>query len=95
MFHDPIPTEIEAPRPADPVVPTAQVPAPTPDQQQVADGVFSQASESRAVEAILGLQTGLLLLRELAIETFQTPVEEEESRRPVPPQPDEPDPAGA
>jgi hypothetical protein len=94
MFHDPIPTEVEAPQPPAPVAPSAEIPAPTAEQQQAADGVFSQENEARAVATILGVQTGLLLLHHLALETFQTPAEEEEPRRPPPPQADEPDPAG-
>ena len=54
-------------------------PAPSVEQQHMADEVFSR-EQSSAVATILGVQTGLLLVQHLIAETFH-PVTEEEIRR--------------
>ncbi len=47
-------------------------PAPSEQQQQVADDVFTRDQE-QAVAALLALQTGLGMLHNLAVDTFGKP----------------------
>ena len=55
-------------------------PAPSVEQQHIADEVFSR-EQSQAVVAILGMQTGLMLVQHLIAETFPPTTEEELRRR--------------
>src|SRR5262245_37487113 len=81
--------------PAEPAVksdaPSAQQPAPTAEQQQVADGVFTKQQEQLA-SAALGLSAGLGILHHLAVETFGGKKDEEEETPPAPPRKDEEQP---
>jgi len=47
----------------------AERPAPSQEQERVADGVFT-AGQERAAAAILGVQMGLAIAHHLAMETF-------------------------
>ena len=58
---------------------TVERPAPSVEQQQVADDVFSH-DQSQAVAAIIGVQTGLLLVQHIVAESFP-PAEAVEVRR--------------
>jgi hypothetical protein len=62
-------------------------PAPSEQQQQVADDVFSKEQE-QAVAALLALQTGMGMLHNLAVDTFGKPAAQPQ---PIPPRvpPDE------
>jgi len=68
--------ELQATLPAD-----ASLPTPTADQVQASDGVFAQQDEHQVVAGLLGMWTGVLLLHDLAVDTFQVPESEEEPRR--------------
>ena len=50
-------------------------PAPTAEQQQIADEVFSR-EQSELVAALLAAQVGLGLLHNLAVDTFKQPAEQ-------------------
>jgi hypothetical protein len=55
-------------------------PAPTVQEEHLADDLFSPAQQ-RAVAALLGMQTGLALLHNIAVEAAPAPEEEEPPRR--------------
>lgn len=72
----------EAPPPAllDPAVVAAQVSAPTAEQIQASDQVFSQPEDYSTVAGLAGLWTSIILLHDLAAEHLQAPSEEEVER---------------
>jgi hypothetical protein len=82
--------EQQAPPPA----PEIQVPAPTAEQALVADSAFTAPSshDHDTIVGLVGLWTGAMLLRDLAIDHF-TVVEDEEKQvqpaAPPEPQPEE------
>jgi hypothetical protein len=63
---------------AQPEAPQANLPAPSTEQVQAANEVFSRPQEQDLVAGLLGMQVGVLLLRDLAIEHFAAPADEEE-----------------
>jgi hypothetical protein len=63
--------------------PGVEQPAPTAQQEQVADGVFTK-QQGQLASALLGVSTGLGILHHLAVETFGGKKEEEEAP-PAPP----------
>ena len=69
MSHDPLVFATQAEPRIDYATTAVERPAPSVEQQQVADEVFSR-EQSQAVAAILGVQTGLLLVQHLVAETF-------------------------
>jgi hypothetical protein len=85
---------VEAPAPAQPPAPPGELrPAPSVEQVQTADGVFSDHKEADLVANLLGMQFGVLLLHDLAIETFSTSQDEEEqARRDAEPREETPEP---
>jgi hypothetical protein len=60
--------------------PALERPAPSAEQQQLADEVFSQEQGS-AFAALLGVQTGLAVVQHLIAETFRPTVEVEVRQR--------------
>ncbi len=70
-------------------------PAPTPEQVRAAEAVFAQDPESEAVAGLWGMWAGTLALHAIAVDTFQTPEEDEKkddpNNRPEP-DPDTPRP---
>jgi hypothetical protein len=71
--------------------PGTTAPAPTAEQAQVADRVFTTSPDSEAMLGFLGLWTGLLILHDLAVEHFDTAETDEEANREQPtpgPQPE-------
>jgi hypothetical protein len=64
---------------------SAERPAPSREEEQVADGLFSSEQE-HALAALLNAQAGIVLAHHLVRETFQKDEEEEEEprRRPEP-----------
>src|SRR4051794_7541951 len=92
----PLTTEV-APQTAleTPPVLQGQMPAPTSEQIQTSDQVFSRPDEYRTVAGLIGLWTSVLVLHDLAVEAFETPAEEElaaEASPPEDPTPKEPPP---
>jgi hypothetical protein len=75
------PTEMEQVPP-----PGHEQPAPTADQVRAVDQVFTSRRGPELLVGLLGLQFGAMMLRDLAVETFEEPDEEEEEprRRPAP-----------
>lgn len=76
-----------------PPAPEVHVPAPTAEQVQAADTAFTTASsrDSDTVVGLVGLWTGVMLLRDLAIDHFTVAEEEEEQKHKSPstePQPE-------
>lgn len=65
---------------------SAEVPAPSREQEQLADGVFSREQE-QAIAAVLNLQAGLVLAHHLARETFEEDDEDEEEPKREPDEP--------
>ena len=75
--------------PAD--TPSLEMPAPTMEQTRTSDAVFAATPESREadqVAGLLGLQLGILLLHDLAVEHFDRPADEDKPRPHLAPQPD-------
>ncbi len=62
-------------------VATAEHPAPSREQEQLADGVFSREADG-VIAAVLNLQAGIVLMHHLARETFELEEEEEPRRKP-------------
>jgi hypothetical protein len=60
--------------------PSADLPAPTTEQVRTADQAFAGNEESDEVLRLLSLQAGIVLLHDLAAETFSTSDDEEERR---------------
>ncbi|MFO0842196.1 MAG: hypothetical protein U0797_07310 [Gemmataceae bacterium] len=58
----------------------AEHPAPSREQEQLADGVFSPEQE-KAIAAVLNLQAGLVLAHHLARETFEVDDDDEDEPR--------------
>jgi hypothetical protein len=60
-----------------------QLPQPTEEQARLADQVFTEDNrESQLVMGLLGMHAGILILHNIALETFQPLAEEERRRRP-------------
>jgi hypothetical protein len=55
-----------------------RAPALTPEQVRTADEVFARDKESEQVLGMLGMWTGALLLRDIAVDTFDVSEEEKE-----------------
>ena len=97
MSHDPLialpETKLVVEVPPRPAVeaPGAALPAPTPEQERAADGVFTGHKESDTVAGLIGMWTGVLLLHDLAVEHLDRPDEELGPRRPKLPKQDEPE----
>lgn len=53
--------------------------APTAEQVQAADDVFASSTQSHPLATLLGVATSLVLLRDIAVDTFDTSGEEEEA----------------
>jgi hypothetical protein len=64
--------------------PPATLPPPTAEQVQACDQAFSEVREQELVAGLLGMQVGILLLRDIAVQTFETPPDEDERRRKLP-----------
>jgi hypothetical protein len=72
--------------------PGTEHPAPTAEQEQAADGVFTR-QQAQLASAALGLSAGLGILHHLAVETFAgKKKEEEETPPPAPRREDEDQP---
>ena len=80
MSHDPLILAVQVEQRIDHTATEVKRPAPSVEQQQVADEVFSR-DQSQAVAAILGVQMGLGLVHHLISETFPPATEEEFRRR--------------
>jgi uncharacterized BrkB/YihY/UPF0761 family membrane protein len=68
-----------------PPAPEIHVPAPTAEQVQAANNAFTHSRDSDTVVGLVGLWTGILLLKDLAVENFAVPQDEEEQKRPSAP----------
>jgi len=79
MSQDPLVLTLQTEQRVEPSPVDVQRPAPSVEQQQVADEVFSR-EQSQVVAAILGVQTGLAIVGHLVAETFP-PTNEVEIRR--------------
>ncbi|MGD9713557.1 MAG: hypothetical protein AB7V46_16045 [Thermomicrobiales bacterium] len=78
-----VPVQAEQQLPVHTIDQGATQPAPSEEQQQVSDTVFSR-EEQEAVAALMAAQMGLGLLHNLALETFSKPAEPEQPRRKKP-----------
>jgi hypothetical protein len=71
-----------------PALAEEHMPPPSEEQARMADHVFSHQRESDLVIGLLGLQTGALILHDVAVDTFTTEESEEEKEpRPRLPEP--------
>jgi hypothetical protein len=69
-----------------------QLPIPTEEQARLADRVFTEDTrESDLMIGLLGMQAGILILHDIALETFKPLEEEARRRRPGLPNGDGPD----
>ena len=80
MSPEPLILAVQAEQRIEHVTLAVERPAPSAEQQQLADEVFSR-EQSQAVAAILGLQTGLAIVQHLVAETVAPTAEEEVRRR--------------
>jgi hypothetical protein len=55
------------------------MPLPSAEQVQAADRVFTAAAQPHALVTLFGVATSLALLRDLAVDTFDTSAAEEET----------------
>ena len=56
----------------------ARLPAPTAEQAQTADRVFAAPTAPHPIASMFGIAASLLLLRDIAVDTFDTSGDEEE-----------------
>lgn len=70
--------EVVTPSPELPPADAANLPAPTAEQTQAADRVFTAPTQPHAAVTLLGVVTSAVLLRDLAVEHFDTSGSEEE-----------------
>lgn len=77
----PLVAAAEAVQPSPEVPPPSEVtlPAPTAEQAQAADRVFSAATQPNHLATLLGVATSFMLLRDLAVDTFDTSGEDDEA----------------
>ena len=80
MSHDPLVLAIQVEQRIDHAATEVKRPAPSVEQQQVADEVFSR-EQSQAVATVLGVQMGLALVQHLVAEALPPANEEEVPRR--------------
>jgi hypothetical protein len=72
-------TQQVPPAPLDTAV-QGQLPAPTQEQVQASDQLFSDPADYGTVAGLAGLWTGLLLLHDLAAEQMESSPEEEHGK---------------
>jgi hypothetical protein len=60
-------------------IPAAERPAPTVEDERLADTVFTR-EQGHLAAAILGVQAGVAIMHHLAVETFTRDKEEEEEQ---------------
>jgi hypothetical protein len=58
--------------------PGESVPAPTEAQAQTADNVFASRVQHNPIVTLLGVYTSALILRDVAVDTFDSSEEEDE-----------------
>ncbi len=61
--------------------PGAALPAPTEEQVQASDRAFATPGEQELVAGLLGMQVGVLVLRDLFVQTVEAPAGEKERPR--------------
>jgi hypothetical protein len=71
-------TQAETPSPDLPPAGEASLPPPTAEQAQAADHVFTDHTRPHPLVTLLGVATSVGLLRDVAVDTFDTSGEEEE-----------------
>jgi len=72
------PSAAVTPSPELPPPGESSMPAPTAEQAQAADHVFTAPAQPHPVATMFGVLTSAILLRDLAVETFDTSGEDEE-----------------
>lgn len=72
--------EVSTPVPESPAG-EATLPAPTVEQAQTVDRVFSTSNAPHPISSMLGIATSILLLRDVAVDTFDTSGDEEEEEK--------------
>jgi hypothetical protein len=65
---------------AEPPAPEAVLPAPTAEQMRSADCVFEHSKDSDLIAGLMGMHMGIILLKDLATEHFQSDEEEDDPR---------------
>jgi hypothetical protein len=76
----PLVVAAESPPPHLPPGETVQ-PLPTVDQAEAVDRVFTAPPATHPISTLLGIMTSVALLRDVAVDTFDTSAEEEESEQ--------------
>lgn len=72
--------EAAAPAPEMPPAGESSLPAPTTEQAQTADHVFTAPTRPHAAATLLGVLTSAMLLRDVAVDTFTTSGEKDEEK---------------
>ena len=72
--------EASVPAPEMPPAGESSLPAPTTEQAQTADHVFTAPTRPHAVATLLGVLTSAMLLRDVAVDTFTTSAEKDEEK---------------
>lgn len=70
-----------APSPELPPPGESTLPAPTAEQAQTVDRIFTAPSQPHGAATFLGVLTSALLLRDVAVDTFDTSEEEDEAKK--------------
>jgi hypothetical protein len=73
--------EAVTPSPELPPAGESSLPAPTTEQAQAADHIFTAPTRPHAAATLLGVLTSAVLLRDLAVEHFDTTDEEDEAKK--------------
>lgn len=72
--------EAAAPAPEMPPPGESSLPAPTVEQAQTADHVFTAPTRPHAVATLFGVLTSAMMLRDVAVDTFTTSGEKDEEK---------------
>ena len=72
--------EASVPAPEMPPAGESSLPAPTTEQAQAADHVFTAPTRPHAAATLLGVLTSAVLLRDLAVEHFDTSGDEDKDK---------------
>jgi hypothetical protein len=73
------PSTAVTPSPELPPPGESNIPAPTAEQAQAADHVFTAPAQPHPAATLFGVLTSAMVLRDLAVETFDTTGADEES----------------
>src|SRR5487761_1135783 len=81
LIAPPLVATTTAPMPSAEAPPPGEttMPPPTAEQVQAADRIFSAAAQPHALVTLLGVATSIALLRDVAVDPFDTPGADDEA----------------